>query len=193
MPIYNVIPKDPNEAIVVEMISKIPTWLDDVASLKLMDRPIEDQSSRETRESIKAHPLPDYRYVHDFDFGPKVSKIMENLKSKIKSNCPDGEPRFERHPDWRSYVTIYTQEERREIERAERQRSYKKIIVLELEEILIPNVELAIDILKLNKEIRRRNQWLCALVNDLPDLEIINISDDSPYFTTLEVIATKGK
>jgi len=190
MPIYNVVPKDPNDPVEVEKISDILTWDEDLALVKKLLQPMVDQSYRETRLSVKSHPDKNQRYVHNYEFGFEISKLMENIALRLATDCPDGDPTFESVPDWFSYIKLYTEGERRQIDYAKQQRGYKQAIVLELEELIIPNDDLEICKLKSDNETRRRNRWLVSFVNDFPELEVGATSDQFPYLQTLEVVTT---
>lgn len=187
MTIYKVIPTNPNAPVIVQAISDIPTWKKDLVSLQKISKPLEEQKQRDTRESVKKNLLPDQRYVHYYDFGPKLTKRMNKIKRKINS-CPDGEPSLPQHPEWRSYITIFTTSERAQINQADQQRAYKKAIALELEEIIQPNPDKLIDKLKENKQMRRRNLWLLQLINDLGQIKVVASSDNPPYLQKLELI-----
>jgi len=189
MTTYKVVPIDPNAIIEVEKISDIPTWTEDMASIQKLDKQLEEQTKRETRESVKEYLLPDQRYVHYYDFGPKLTKQMNKIKRQLKSKCPEGKPPFPQHPSWRSYITIYTSEERSQLAYADRQRECKKVVVLELEEIIPANPDSLLDKLKEIKQIRRRNLWMLNLINELGDLEVTASSNKPPYLQTLELIS----
>ena len=193
MPIYKVVPIDPNAEIEVEKISDIPEWEADLASICKHNKPLEEQAKRETRESVKKHLLPDQRNVHYYDFGPKLTKQMNTIKRKIKSNCPDGEPTLPQHPDWRSYTNIFTASERAEINKADTQREYKRVIALELEEIIPSNPDLLLNKLKEIKQIRRHNLWLLQMINELGEIKVGAYSDTPPYLQTLELVQAKSK
>lgn len=189
MTIYKVIPTNPNAPVIVQAISDIPTWKKDMVSLQKINKPLEEQTKRETRESVKAHPLPDQRYVHYYDFGPKLTKQMHKIKRKIKSKCPDGEPTFPQHPEWLSYINIFTTSERGQINQADLQREYKRVIVLELEDIIPANPDSSIDKLKEITQIRKRNLWLLQMINELGEIKVGACSDNPPYLQTLELIS----
>jgi len=189
MSTYKVVPIDPNAVIEVEKISDIPSWIGDIASLQKHNQPLEEQRDRETRDSVKKYILPDQRYVHYYDFGPKLIKRMSKIKRGVKSSNIDADPVFTQHPAWRSYITIYTSEERSQLAYADRQREHKKVIALELEEIIPANPHSLLDKLKEIKQIRRRNLWLLKMVNELGEIEIIATSDKQPYLQTLELIS----
>ena len=193
MSIYEVVPVDPNAAIVVEKISDIPTWAPDLRSLTKMDRFIENQNRRDTRESIKQYPTHQYQTLHGFEFGPKITKLMSEVTSKLATDCPAGAPTIAPYPDWVGYTKIYTSDERKAIDSANQQKKYKTAMVLELEELIISNPDSPASVQKSNVALLHRNKWLHSHVNDLPDLEIISESDEAPYLSTLEVAATKRK
>ena len=192
-PIYKVNHPDPFAPVDVDYISDIPTWLPDLEQFKRLDGKIEEQKDRETRESVKEHPNKDQRTLHWSEFGIKTTKIMDKIKAKV-NKCPEGEPDLSnKQPAWIGYLksTEYTEEEKRTIESAKRQRVFKEMIYLELEEILAFNPSLEKGVFARNQEKRRRNRWLIHFINEmLPDLENVSTSDKPPYLTLVEVSAT---
>jgi len=189
MTTYKVVPIDPNVVIEVEKISDIPSWTEDITSIQKLDKPLEEQTKRETRDSVKEYLLPDQRYVHYYDFGPKLTKQMNKIKRQVRSKRPEGETSFPQHPSWRSYINIFTASEQAQINQADHQREHKKVIALELEEIIPANPHSLLDKLKEIKQIRRRNLWMLNLINELGDLEVTATSNKPPYLQTLELIS----
>jgi len=187
MTTYKVVPIDPNATIEVEKISDIPSWIGDLASLQKHKQPLEEQRDRETRESVKEYLLPDQRYVHYYDFGPKLTKQMSKIKQGVKSSNTDADPVFPQHPAWRSYITIYTPEERSQLGHTDQQRNFKRVVGLELEEI-IPATYSTPEELKETKQIRRRNLWMLNLINELGEIEIVATGNKPHYLQTLELI-----
>lgn len=193
MPIYKVVPNDPDEPVVVKKISDIPTWNNSLSQLGQLDRSLDEQSKRDTRDSVKEKIRPADRFIHYYDFGPKLQKKMENIKAQLQSSCPNDEPTFTSHPEWFSYIKLYTEEEKMQLEYAARQREYKRIMILELEQLYIPNPYSLISIAEENNELRRSNLWLIDMINQLPDIQVIANGEESPYLDTLEIIAIKRK
>ena len=191
-PIYKVIPVDLSKPVEIEKISDIKSWSADLGSIKLIDRRFSQQENRETRESVLGHPDKEQRKLHWSEFGIKITNLMEKIRLIVRDECPDDEPDLTNNlPDWLDYNKIYTTEERQAIDQAKRQRVFKEMIMLELEEIMALNVALNNGVFERNQEARRRNLWLIHFINEMvPDLENVSTSDEPPYLTLVEIAAT---
>jgi len=193
MPIYKVVPIDPNAPVVIPKISDIPTWDSDLALLGQLDKPLDDQGIRDTRESVKQNLRAADQFLHYFVFGPKLQKQMDKIRQQLE-HCPEGKaPALPRYPDWYEYIKTYTADESRMIADAARQRHYKSIITMELESLLKPNPDSLICIAKDNIEIRRCNLWLIDMINQLPGIQVVAKGEAEPFLDMLDIVTSKRK
>jgi len=190
-PIYEVIPVNLNAPVVVEKISDIQTWQDDLKQLAKHDRNLEDQQHRSTRAS----KFENHDRLHHFEFTEKLQTVMDKLLVKHSlSDYPSAIPEFSHYADHFEYNKIHTAAEREEVEEAKRQRQYKKVVYLELEELLKADFNESITLRKANSKTRDRNQWLLFTIdNELAELFVCGVQESGKYLTILGLKADHTK
>jgi len=182
-PKYKVIPIDPHAPIMVEKISDIETWQKDLTQLAKHDRNIGDQQHRSTR----ADKFENRDRLHSFEFSDRLQATIDKLLIKHdRAEYSSSKPTFAQYADHFSYNKILTDNEKLQINAAKRQREYKKVVYIEHEELLKPDLNQSIDLRKANQKTRHQNSWLLHTIdNELPDLYECEIQDEGDYLTVL--------
>jgi len=190
-PIYKVIPIDPHAPIVVDKISDIETWQKDLAQLAKHDRNIGDQQHRSTR----ADKFENRDRLHSFEFSDRLQATIDKLLIKHdRAEYSSSKPTFAQYAGHFSYNKILTDNEKLQVEAAKRQREYKKVVYIEHEELLKPDLNQSMDLRKANQKTRHLNAWLLHTINnELVDLYECGVQESGDYLTILGIKADYTK